>query len=204
MLGLLWAAAVLADSAIVRRGLTEILNAVPDVRVVTSAPLAGGRSLEPEGVDVFVEDVPDEASVEVLLAQLPAATPVLALVAHPEHARTLVRGGARGAIAREASGEQVAAASVAVAAGLHVFDHDSFSAWSAQRSPTGEPLSLTPRERSVLELVAAGLSNRAIASELGISEHTAKFHVRSLLDKLGAETRADAVARAARRGLLTL
>src|SRR6185369_400688 len=109
---------------------------------------------------------------------------------------------ARGAIARDASGEQVVAASVAVATGLHVFDRDTFSAWSAQRSPAGEPLSLTPRERSVLELVAAGLSNRAIALELGISEHTAKFHVRSLLDKLGAETRADAVARAARRGLL--
>ncbi len=96
----------------------------------------------------------------------------------------------------------MSAAFVAVAAGLHVFDRETFSAWSAQRSPAGEPLSLTPRECSVLELVASGLSNRAIASELGISEHTAKFHVRSLLDKLGADTRA--VARAARRGLLTL
>ena len=204
MLGLLFGAAVLADSAIVRRGLTEILNATPDVRVVASGPLDGGSRVEPEGVDVLVEDVPDEASVEVLLAALPASAPVLALVAEPEHARTLVRAGARGALAREASSEQVAAAFVAVASGLHVFDPDTFAAWSAPRSPAGEPLALTPRERSVLELVAAGRSNRAIATELGMSEHTAKFHVRSLLDKLGAETRADAVARAARRGLLTL
>ena len=204
MLGLLLGAAVLADSAIVRRGLTEILNATPDVRVVASAPLAGGRQLEPEGVDVVVEDVPDDASVELLLAQLPAHAPVLALVAEPDHARTLVRGGARGALVREASSEQVAAASVAVASGLYVFDKETLSAWSAPRSPAAEPLSLTPRERSVLDLVAAGRSNRAIAAELGVSEHTAKFHVRSLLDKLGAETRADAVARAARRGLLTL
>jgi DNA-binding NarL/FixJ family response regulator len=203
MLGLLFGAAVFADSAIVRRGLTEILNATTDVRVVASAPLAEAQKLEPEGVDLLVEDVPDEASVELLLAQLPTPAPVLALVAEPEHARTLVRGGARGALVREASGEQVAAASVAVAAGLHVFDRETFSAWSTPRSLASE-LSLTPRERSVLELVARGLSNRAIAAELGVSEHTAKFHVRSLLDKLGAETRADAVARAARRGLLTL
>jgi two-component system nitrate/nitrite response regulator NarL len=70
--------------------------------------------------------------------------------------------------------------------------------------PAGDAPTLTPRERSVLERVASGLSNRAIADELGLSEHTVKFHVRSLLDKLGAETRADAVARAARRGVLTL
>lgn len=204
MLGLLLGAAVLADSAIVRRGLTEILNARPDVRVVASAPLGGASELEPEGVDLVVEDVPDAASVELLLAELPGPAPVLALVAEPAHARALVQGGARGALVREASGEQVAAASVAVASGLRVFDRETFSAWSAPRTPHGETPLLTPRERSVLELVAAGRSNRAIAAELGVSEHTAKFHVRSLLDKLGAETRADAVARAARRGLLTL
>jgi DNA-binding CsgD family transcriptional regulator len=63
---------------------------------------------------------------------------------------------------------------------------------------------LSSREHQVLELVADGLSNKLIAERLGLSEHTAKFHVRSLLDKLGADTRADAVARAARRGLLSL
>lgn len=204
MLGLLLGAAVIADSAVVRRGLTEILNATPDLRVVASAPLTGGPTLEPEGVDVVVQDAPDRASVELLLSQLPAQTPALVLVAEPEHARALVRGGVRGAIARESSSEQVAAASIAVAAGLHVFDRTTLSAWSAPSSPAGDAPTLTPRERRVLELVASGLSNRAIADELGVSEHTVKFHVRSLLDKLGAETRADAVARAARRGLLAL
>ena len=126
------------------------------------------------------------------------------LVSEPEHARALVRGGVRGAIARESSSEQVAAASIAVAAGLHVFDRATLSAWSAPSAPAGDAPTLTSRERRVLELVASGLSNRAIADELAVSEHTVKFHVRSLLDKLGAETRADAVARAARRGLLAL
>ena len=202
MLGLLLGAAVIADSAVIRRGLTEILNGTGDLQVVASAPLTGGQLVEPEGVDLVVHDVPDRASAELLLSQRPAQAPALVLVAEPEHARALVRGGIRGAIARESSSEQVAAASVAVAAGLHVFDRATWSAWSAP--PAGDGPALTPRERSVLELVAAGLSNRAIAEELGVSEHTVKFHVRSLLDKLGAETRADAVARAARRGVLTL
>lgn len=204
MLGLLLGAAVMADSAVVRRGLTEILNATPDLHVVASVPLSGSAMLEPDGVDLVVGDVPDRASAELLLAQPPAQAPALVLVAEVDQARVLVRGGFRGVIARESSSEQVAAASVAVAAGLHVFDAATLAAWSAPRQPAGDAPSLTPRERRVLDLVASGLSNRAIADELGVSEHTVKFHVRSLLDKLGAETRADAVARAARRGVLTL
>jgi RNA polymerase sigma factor (sigma-70 family) len=63
---------------------------------------------------------------------------------------------------------------------------------------------LTPREREVLELVAEGMSNRAIAERLGNSEHTVKFHVSSLLGKLGAVTRAELVAIAIRRGLIMI
>ena len=63
---------------------------------------------------------------------------------------------------------------------------------------------LTPRELEVLQLLAEGLSNKLIAARLGISEHTAKFHVNAILGKLGAQTRAEAVAQAARLGLLLL
>ncbi len=63
---------------------------------------------------------------------------------------------------------------------------------------------LTPRELDVLELVAEGISNRAIAERLGISEHTAKFHVGSLLGKLDAATRAELVVAAVRRGLIMI
>ncbi|MCX7644855.1 MAG: helix-turn-helix transcriptional regulator [Rhodobacteraceae bacterium] len=63
---------------------------------------------------------------------------------------------------------------------------------------------LTPREREVLRLVAEGASNKAIARALGISVHTAKFHVRSLIDKLDATGRTDAVAHAARIGVIRL
>lgn len=63
---------------------------------------------------------------------------------------------------------------------------------------------LTPRERQVLALVADGFPNKAIARELGISEHTVKFHVGSLLSKLGAGSRTEAVTLATRRGLLAV
>jgi DNA-binding NarL/FixJ family response regulator len=63
---------------------------------------------------------------------------------------------------------------------------------------------MTPRERDVLELLGEGLSNRLIADRLGISEHTVKFHVASIYGKLHAATRAEAVRRAFRRGMLSL
>jgi DNA-binding CsgD family transcriptional regulator len=76
-------------------------------------------------------------------------------------------------------------------------------------SPTRPPahdsdLSLTSREREVLALLAQGSSNKVIARRLGISVHTAKFHVRSVIDKLDAVGRTDAVAHAARLGIVHL
>ena len=67
-----------------------------------------------------------------------------------------------------------------------------------------DDIELTPRERDVLVLMAEGASNKAIARQLGISVHTAKFHVGSLLDKLDATGRTDAVAQAARLGVIRL
>jgi DNA-binding CsgD family transcriptional regulator len=65
-------------------------------------------------------------------------------------------------------------------------------------------IELTPRELDVLTLLAEGASNKTIARQLGISVHTAKFHVGSILDKLDATGRTDAVAHAARRGVINL
>jgi DNA-binding CsgD family transcriptional regulator len=76
----------------------------------------------------------------------------------------------------------------------------------SERVESGPPddFQLTPRERDVLALLAEGCSNKEIARTLGISVHTAKFHVGSLLDKLDATGRTDAVAHAARRGIIEL
>ena len=69
---------------------------------------------------------------------------------------------------------------------------------------TDDDIVLTPRELEVLTLLAEGMSNKAIARRLGISVHTAKFHVGELIDKLDAVGRTDAVAHAARRGVIHL
>ena len=71
-------------------------------------------------------------------------------------------------------------------------------------SPTDSNVPLTPRELEVLALLVEGASNKVIARRLGISVHTAKFHVGSLLDKLDAIGRTDAVAHAARIGVINL
>jgi hypothetical protein len=92
MLGLLLGAAVIADSAVVRRGLTEILNATRDLHVVSSGPLTSVSTLEREGVDLLVEDIPDRASAELVLSRAAGQPPALALVAEPEHARARPRG----------------------------------------------------------------------------------------------------------------
>jgi DNA-binding CsgD family transcriptional regulator len=71
-------------------------------------------------------------------------------------------------------------------------------------APADDDVSLTPRELEVLALLAEGMSNKAIARRLGISVHTAKFHVGSLIDKFDAIGRTDALAHAARRGVIQL
>ena len=76
---------------------------------------------------------------------------------------------------------------------------------AAERADETAPVeSLTPREVEVLELVAQGLPNKAIAARLGISDQTVKFHLTSISGKLGAINRTDAVRRAVRRGLVSL
>ena len=75
---------------------------------------------------------------------------------------------------------------------------------TARTAPSVDPSELTPRELDVLALMAEGASNKTIARRLGISVHTAKFHVGSILDKLDATGRTDAVLQAARRGVIEL
>jgi DNA-binding CsgD family transcriptional regulator len=81
---------------------------------------------------------------------------------------------------------------------------DALIVTTSRSQPIGSEMPLTERERQVLTLLAEGASNKLIAKRLGISVHTAKFHVRSLLDKLDAVGRTDAVAHAARLGIIIL
>jgi DNA-binding NarL/FixJ family response regulator len=122
-------------------------------------------------------------------------------------------GVAFGVLPREATPEEITASLTAVAGGLVVLDRrvagELLAAGERIPAPVteapetvGEPL--TARELDVLQLLAQGLPNKIIANRLRISEHTAKFHVSSIMTKLGAASRTEAVTLAARRGLLIL
>lgn len=110
-----------------------------------------------------------------------------------------------GLLPAEASPSEIAAAAAAAAQGLVVVPPPLAERLLGQR-PGPEPLQepLTAREREVLDLISQGLSNKLIAQQLHISEHTVKFHVSSIYAKLGAISRTDAVNRGARYGLITL
>jgi DNA-binding NarL/FixJ family response regulator len=117
---------------------------------------------------------------------------------------------AGGVISPDADAGAVVSAIHAVHEGLYVLDPNvsqiDVAAQSADEIEDGEiaATTLSPREREVLELVAAGLPNKAIARSLGISDHTVKFHVSSVLTKLDAGSRTEAVTLATRQGILSL
>jgi two-component system, NarL family, nitrate/nitrite response regulator NarL len=132
--------------------------------------------------------------------------PVLALAGTAASPDAGLPAGARGLVFRDSPADRLEAAAGAVARGLLVFDEGL--ARPLRRDPVAaspellEPL--TPREAEVLQLLAQGLPNRAIALRLAISDHTVKFHVNAILGKLGAATRTEAVAQAVRLGLVLL
>ena len=108
----------------------------------------------------------------------------------------------RGRLPRDASPQQIDAALRAVAAGLVVgIGADLHPGFDAVAEPH-EPALLTPRELEVLHDVADGLTNKEIAGHLGISQHTVKFHLESVMRKLEVSSRAEAVSKSMRLKLL--
>ena len=185
---------MVARDPLVRSGLAAVLSAYPGLVLTESRESAD----TPVAADVVVWDAPHPPAAT-------ATSPVLALVSGASEARQALRAGARGALSRAASPEAIAPAALAVAAGHWVLDER----FASELLHLGEaappaPTLLSPRETEVLSLLSEGLSNRDIAERLGISRHTAKFHVNAILDKLGATTRTEAVVLAARSGMLIL
>lgn len=125
------------------------------------------------------------------------------------NSRDAVRAGVRAILPADAAPSQVFAALQAVAAGLLVLHPAEIEVPAPAATRAFQPLAelaepLTRREREVLQMLAAGLGNKEIASRLNISDHTAKFHVGSILGKLGAGSRTEAVALGIRHGLVLL
>jgi two-component system nitrate/nitrite response regulator NarL len=193
---------LVGDDPLARDGLSARLAARTDVAVVGEARTeeagAGAAALAPAAI---LWDLGAAGSAEALAGR--GGAPVVALAAGEPDAADALRAGARAVLFRGAAADAIAAALVAAARGLAVLDAALAGEWV--RPPDEAPAGgLTPREREVLSHLAEGLSNKAIAARLGISEHTAKFHVNAILSKLGAESRAAAIVKAARLGLVAL
>ena len=146
------------------------------------------------------------AITRIGLESMLAADPAIEVVNEASEADFVV--GARRISSQQVTADQVVAAVHAAAAGLQVMPVELGVPFLAQ-AQTHEPVEeiiepLTPREMDVLEMLAEGLSNKMIAHRLAISDHTAKFHVNSILSKLNAGTRTEAVTRGIRLGLIKI
>jgi DNA-binding NarL/FixJ family response regulator len=184
---------LLGDDHLALGGLARLLDDSEGWLVVSS--------LE-DGPDAVLVDFGDEADSENVRSLGPRY-PVLAVASEPARAREALASGARGVVSRRTSGTRLARALDALLEGLVVIDEDlAEDTLRPPQRPLGSHETLTPRELEVLDSLASGLSNREIAEKLGVSFHTVKFHVNSILGKLGASSRTEVVAIAARAGLL--
>lgn len=150
-------------------------------------------------VDAVVWEVAEQDALSSGSARL--EVPLLALVHAPEEAARALRYGAVGVLNATVSGERLLSVLAALVQGFAVLEPAFLLLPPTNDLPTE---TLTPRERSVLALLAEGMSNKAIAKRLEISDHTVKFHLNSVLGKLNATSRTEAVTKAVRAGLLML
>ncbi|WP_119071762.1 response regulator transcription factor [Aggregatilinea lenta] len=201
---------VIADDALVRAGLAALLGDVPGIAVVGQSAAGDdlGDLAAPYAPNVIVWDLGWDA--EAVLARMDgldeAGVPVIALLSGEDAAAPAWNAGARSLLLRQAELDPLVAALRAAALGLVVLDLALAEAALVPHAdpPTDPGALLTLREADVLRLLAEGLANKAIAQRLDISEHTVKFHVNSLLRKLDAQSRTEAVIEATRRGLILL
>jgi two-component system nitrate/nitrite response regulator NarL len=200
---------IVADDPLTRSGLAALLANQPGCIVSGQSPANAdlNATLNVYDPDVVLWDVgwDASASLEHIADLRDTGTPIVALLPDEAHATETWIAGARGLLLRSASPDNLVAALNAVAQGLVVLDTTLGAVLLSTRDRVPAPSEeLTARELQVLQALAEGLPNKAIALRLGISEHTIKFHVNSILSKLGAQSRTDAVVRASRLGLIIL
>ena len=195
---------VAAPSPVVRAGLEALVASHPGLELAGSFADAGAaEELQPDVVlaALATEDLPAPADGRV---------PAIVLLSSESQASLTLeefRLGVRAVLARDSSPAAIVAAIDAVAGGLAAIDPRELEALLAAQTPvpvTAEETTLTPREREVLAMMAEGAANKTIAWKLDISEHTVKFHVASILSKLHAGSRTEAVTLGIRKGLVMI
>jgi two-component system, NarL family, response regulator YdfI len=203
--------AVAATSAVRRAGLESIIRSLPEFQLVGSfgavaSLVSFARSAE---LDVIV--IESDSIRDLLLEPtLDAAIVLLTEVRDARSISRLLRNGVRAILSRESDSDDILSSIYAAYDGLVLLSTpvaENLTAVYGDHPLEVEPeLSeeITSRETEVLRMLAEGLVNKDIAARLGISEHTVKFHISSILDKLGASTRTEAVTLGIRRGLIPI
>lgn len=204
---------IVAKSLLIRAGLTALL----EERGCFVVGQVDGEALERD-VDLLAPDMLvvdfgwETGAMRERLAQIDSDIPVLALIVDDEDASLSPLLGLLRAfpccalLLNDSDPAAIVAAIAALEQGLTVLDprltNGLSSALPGEYNPPSDPL--TARESQVLQLLARGLTNRAIAHELGITQHTVKFHVQAIMSKLAAQSRTEAVVRATQLGLIVL
>jgi NarL family two-component system response regulator LiaR len=195
-----------------RLGLVRLLEGIDGTRVVAHAGTAaeGARLATEFGSDIVIVDaqLADEDNMEIVeRLKEQGATHVLFVaddVAQTQVERAL-EAGADGYTLKDISVQELASTLRRLAGGDTVLHPDAASSLARRFSSNGKGKSipLTPRQREILRLIAAGLENKQIARRLGIGVHTVKTHVSRVLNKLGASSRTEAVVVALRDRLIS-
>jgi len=212
---------IIAASPLTRSGLENLLAAR---RIEVSGSAAHLDELNGRLADLSVDAIlidstgePFEAFLDALHASGLASDFSVAVLVEPASlaaSSSALRDGVRAVLPNDTSPEQLVATLQATSSGLLVLHPTQLAAHATNNGfPFAPPGSrelnelaeaLTPRESEVLQMLAGGLVNKEIAAKLAISDHTVKFHVASILGKLGAATRTEAVSIGIRRGLVLL
>jgi two-component system, NarL family, nitrate/nitrite response regulator NarL len=196
--------ALIEDNRLVREGLSAMLDRTADFSVVAAASGGEAERLREAKPEVILLDVglwdDDSLRVAETLRQDHPQSRVIIMDLLPVHEDIIefVNAGVSGFILKDATFEDLVSTIRSVAQGEHVLPPQMTSTLFSQiardavvrgRSVALEAVRMTPREREVIDLIADGLSNKEIATRLGIATHTVKSHVRNVMEKLALHTR---------------
>lgn len=205
---------VVAASPIIRMGLAAMLDDNPKLIVVTSLPDidSGYEEIVQLQPDVVLLDFHNNDYESIShFSHFISATIILVDELEDINLGAVLAAGVKGILSQTSASEEIIAAIEAVAAGLVVLHPEILNNLQLQKETNlyekvdiNRIRTLTPREIQVLQMLISGLSNKAVAQQLHISEHTVKFHISSIFQKLNVSTRTEAVAVGVRLGLIML
>jgi two-component system, NarL family, response regulator YdfI len=208
---------IVASSSTSQRGLENLLHANTSLQVVGALSDLGqlSENLEELQPDVLIAEITgqDRTLPEEILKlseEAPVAIVLLVDDANSERDLDALRNGVRAVLPRNMGPVGIVAAVEAVGAGLSVLLPEGLETLLRESTASHRAISpplveaLTPREIEVLGMMVEGWGNKEISTRLGISEHTVKFHVASIMGKLNASSRTEAVTSGIRHGLIML